>query len=155
MNRKTAMKKAVTKKAAPAKKKTATPKAEEPTFQILQTAKCETVSGKSQLTYNIAQDENGQVMIRIAANTGGGFWSKEFVAVAAIVNLLESLPNDQPVTSVHLFQLFVGKSQNTPGFLLAALLNEGLLKPSGKKRQYAMSESGVDKFLAKVEKLKS
>jgi hypothetical protein len=94
-------------------------------------------------------------LIRIAANTGGGFWSKEYVAVAAIVNLLESVPEDQPITSVHLFQMFTGKSQNSPGFLLAVLLKEGLLVEGLKKRSYLVDQDGVEKFLDKVEKMKS
>ncbi len=72
-----------------------------------------------------------------------------------IVSALEAVPDDKPVTSIHLFKLFKGKSSNTPGFLLAVLLSEGILEPfQGKKRQYALSESGLDKFMAKVEKLK-
>ena len=151
--KKVAVKKSATKKAA-VEKKAATKKAE-PVYTLLQTAKCKTVSGKSDLTYNIASDGDGNTMIRIINNTGGGFWSKEFVQVSAIVNLIQSVPEDQAITSVHLFKLFVGKSQNSPGFLLAVLLKEGLLEPLGKKRQYRISETGVEKFLAKIDKLKS
>lgn len=126
----------------------------DPAMTILQTSKCKTVTGKSDLTYNIALDEKGNAMIRIASNTGGGFWSKEYVHVSVIINAIESVPEDQSITSVHLFKVFTGRSQNSPGFLLAVMLAEGVLEPLGKKRQYRVSESGVDKFLAKVDKLK-
>ena len=158
MIKKTAVKKATAKKSvtkqAP-EKKTNKVKTSEPVMQILKTSKCKTVSEKSELTYNIAQDEKGNAVIRIAANTGGGFWSREYVSIGAIVDCIRAVPEDQSVTSIHLFKLFTGKSQNTPGFLLAVLLKEGLLVPTGKKRQYSVSEVGIDAFLAKVDELKS
>ena len=152
MNKKTTVKKATPKKSVKKAVKTETV---EPSVTILQSDRCDSISEKSQLTFNIALNNKGQAMIRIASNTGGGFWSKEYVPVNAIVNLIESVPEDKSITSVHFFKLFIGKSQNTPGFLLAVLLKEGLLEPLGKKRQYRMNESGVEKFLAKIDKLKS
>ncbi len=94
-------------------------------------------------------------MIRANANTGDGYWSKEYVRVNAIIDMIESVPEDQSITSIHFFKVFVGKSQNSPGFMLAVMLHEGLLEKLDKKRQYRKSESGVDKFLAKIDKLKS
>ncbi len=152
MIKKTTMKKAAPKKSV---KKSPAKKSAEPTVTLLQTAKCKTVSGKSDLTYNIAMDDKGNAMIRIISNTGGGFWSKEFVHISSIVDAIQSVPEDQSITSIHLFKLFVGKSQNSPGFLLAVLLKEGLLEPLDKKRQYRIDETGVEKFLAKIDKLKA
>ena len=152
MSKKTTVKKATPKKSVKKAVKTETV---EPSVTILQSDRCDSISEKSQLTFNIALNNKGQAMIRIASNTGGGFWSKEYVPVNAIVNLIESVPEDQPITSVHFFKLFIGKSQNTPGFLLAVMLKEGLLESSGKKRQYRMNKSGVGKFLEKIDKLKS
>ena len=160
--KKSAVKKAVKKPAArkaPAKKapakKTATKKADEPTFKLLQTAKCKTVSGKSDLTYSIAADDEGDAMIRIVSNTGGGYWSKEFVQVSNIVKVLGAVPEDQSISSVHLFKLFTGKSQNSPGFLLAVLIKEGLLVEGLKKRSYLVDRDGVDEFLNKLDELKA
>lgn len=152
MTKKTAVKKATAKKSV---KKAVKNETVEPSVSFLQTAKCDSISQKSQLTYNIALNDEGLVIIRIASNTGGGFWSREYVPVSKIIDVIQSVPEDQPITSVHLFKLFVAKSQNSPGFLLAVLLKEGLLEPLGKKRQYRMNESGVENFLAKIDKLKS
>lgn len=155
MIKKSVMKKSAPKKQQPKKSEAKKTALADASIKILETAKCKTVSEKSDLTYNIALNEKGQAMIRIASNTGGGFWSKEHVYIGAIVDCIQSVPEDQSITSIHLFKLFVGKSQNTPGFLLAVLLKEGLLEPLGKKRQYKVSAQGVDKFLEKVNKLKS
>ena len=154
MTKKSAVKKAASSKSV---KKAVTKKVAEtkPSVTIIQTGKCDSISEKSQLTYDIALDDKGQAMIRIASNTGGGFWSKEYIHVSTIIDVIESVPEDQSITSVHLFKLFVSKSQNSPGFLLAVLVKEGLLVSSGKKRQYRMNKPGVEKFLAKIDKLKS
>lgn len=121
-------------------------------MQNLATLKCQTISDKSTLTYNIAIDEKENIFLRVSSNTGGGFWSKEWVSFDHITSLLEDIPRDQAITSIHLFPLFKGKSVNTPGYLLAVLRNEKLLESfQGKNRQYAYT--GSDTFLEKVHKL--
>ena len=157
------IKKSVTKKAAPKKslKKSTAPSSnkptiEDPSLQILQTSKCRTISDKSELTANIAVDDKGTIQVRINNNTGGGYWSREWVSFDQIISTLSDVPEDKPITSIHLFKLFEGKSSNSPGFLLAFLLNERLVEPfQGKKRQYALTKTGVEKFQAKIDKLKS
>jgi hypothetical protein len=157
------IKKSVTKKAAPKKslkKSTVSssnkPTIEDPSLQILQTSKCRTISDKSELTANIAVDDKGTIQVRINNNTGGGYWSREWVSFDQIISTLSDVPEDKPITSIHLFKLFAGKSSNSPGFLLAFLLNERLVESfQGKKRQYALTKTGVEKFQAKIDKLKS
>ena len=151
--KKSTVKKATSKK--PVKKIAKKEAVSDPIVTHLLTSKCKTVSEKSDLTYNISMDDKKQAMVRIASNTGGGFWSREYVPVSAIIDLIKSVTEDKPITSVLFFQLFVGKSQNSPGFLLAILLKEGLVEQSGKKRQYRVSQAGISKFLAKIDKLKS
>ena len=149
---KTVKKKAPTKK-APVKKTSTTKKikVDEPSLNIIQTSKCQTISNKSTLTYNIATDDEEDIFIRIIGNTGGGFFSNEWVLLDSITAILSEAPDDNPITSINLIPLFKGKSVNTPGYLLAALVSEGLLSANQeKKRHYA--NSGVDAFLAKVSK---
>ena len=151
MTTKTATKKSVKKK-APQKESTArkTDK-NEPDLQIIQTSKCQTVSNKSTLTYNIALDDKNQVYIRIIGNTGGGYFSNEWISLDNITSILSDVPADHTITSINLIPLFKGKSVNTPGYLLAALVSEGLLSANQeKKRHYAYS--GTEKLLAKVAK---
>ena len=141
-------------KIAPSKKAAKKTAVADPSITNLHTAKCRTLSDKSELTYNIGIDDKGRTVLRIASNSGGGYWSREYVSFDAITKALEAVPESSSITSIHLFKLFTGKSSNTPGFLLAILLKECILEPLGKKRQYKLNDSGVDKFMDKVEKLK-
>ena len=147
------VKKTVKKKAPPKKKsaKSATKKPEELTLKIVQSSKCKTVSNKSEITYQVGLDDKDKIFIRIKSNTGGGYFSNEWVLLDHITSVLSDVSGEH-ITSINLIPLFKGKSVNTPGYLLAVLLKEGLLAPfeEGKKRQYVFS--GTDKFLAKVEK---
>lgn len=128
-------KKAVKKKAAPKKK--STKKEPEVNHKVIKTSKCQTVSGKSTITYNLGVDD-GLFFIRILSNTGGGFYSNEWLAMDDITKLLSGIPKDRPITSMYLQPLFKNKSVNTPGFLLAALVNEKVLtRIENKKRHFA------------------
>ena len=119
-------------KKAPQKK---TAQKDEPEVQILQTTKCNTVSGKSNITYSIGVDAQDKLFIRIASNSGGGFFSKEWVSIDGIKAVLENVPADSTISSLYLSPLFKGKSVNTPGYLLAALLNEGVLVSPERKNK--------------------
>jgi hypothetical protein len=128
-------------------------KPETPSPKIILTSKCQTLSGKSTLTYNIALDDKSKDYIRVVSNTGGGFFSNEWVSIDDINNTLKEIPKDQPISSIHLFPLFKGKSVNTPGYLLAVLINEKVLIAHQEiKRQYAFS--GMSKLMEKIGNLK-
>lgn len=151
---KTVKKKAPTKKApakkAPAKKSTKKENLNDIKPEILQTTKCKTVSGKATLTYQIGITPEDELFIRVNHNTGGGYFSKEWILLDHITSILSDV-TDHPITSIDLFPLFKGKSVNTPGYLLAVLLNEGLLNSiEDKKRKYQFV--GAEKLLAKLEK---
>lgn len=42
-------------------------------LKVLNTATCRSLSGKSELTYQIAGDGTSKVYVRIQSNSGGGF----------------------------------------------------------------------------------
>ena len=136
------------KSAKPASKKTAKP--EEPAINIIQTSKCQTVSNKSTLTYHVGVDDENQAFIRVNGNTGGGFFSNEWISLDHITSILGDVTGEH-ITSINLIPLFKGKSVNTPGYILAVLLKEGLLAPvEDKKRKYHFT--GADRLQAKLEK---
>ncbi len=139
MTKKTVKKKAAPKKTPP-KKTTGikvSNKAEEPSLKIIKTGSCSTISNKSTLKYNVGVNDEGHMNIRVLSNTGGGFFSNEWVSLDSITAVLGEVPGDHPITSINLIPLFKGKSVNTPGYLLAVLLNEKMLKPfEDKKRQF-------------------
>ena len=125
-------------------------KQEEPAINIILTSKCPTISGKSTLTYNTGADDDDKIFIRVFSNSGGGYFSKEWISLDHITSVLSDVTGEH-ITSINLIPLFKGKSVNTPGYLLAVLLKEGLLAPiEDKKRKYQFT--GTDKFMAKVAK---
>ena len=109
-------------------------------------------SGKTSLIYHFGCNQENQVFIRIVENSGGGFFSEEWVALDATLATLDKAPH--PITAVPLIRLFKGKSVNTPGFLLAVLKHEGLVKLlEGKVRGYERLDS--ETFMTEVNTLLS
>jgi hypothetical protein len=121
-------------------------------IDIVATQKTKTVSGKSDLTYHLGKDEDASAYIRIWVNSSNGFFSNEWVSLTGIIELLEQ-QSGESFTSFVFESLFSGKSVNTPGFLVATLLTEGVLTlAKGKKRKYVYVSA--DKLYAKVDKAK-
>jgi len=96
-------------------------------INILKKAHCGKVSTseKETLTYNIG-DSDEEYYFRVTDNTGGGYFSNEWVSLNDITELL---PNDTPFNASALAPLFKSKSANNAGFLAAALKAESLLLP--------------------------
>ena len=126
----------------------------EDTMHIIKTSTCKTLSGKSTLTYQIGTQDDSSVHVRITKNTGGGFFSDEWISLNDIQSVLDEHPEGTPVTSFLLQPLFHGKSVNTPGFVLSVLVHEKLLRPTkGKKRSH--EPLAPEDFTSMVEKLTS
>ncbi|OYY84686.1 MAG: hypothetical protein B7Y34_00080, partial [Methylophilales bacterium 16-45-9] len=119
-------------------------------LRIIKITTCPTCSGKAELTYHLGCNQDNQVYIRIVVNSGGGFFSDEWVPLKETLEVLDKAP--YPITAVPFINLFNGKSVNTPGFLLAVLKHEGLVKLlEGKIRGYEKLPS--EAFIAEVNKL--
>jgi hypothetical protein len=119
-------------------------------ISILKTATCESLSGQSTLTYQLGYTEDKEVYVRLLENTGGGQFSNEWISLKAVQDVLED--NPEPLTSFMLQGLFVGKSANTPAFLMAALVHEKWLRVlKGKKRGQEILDTS--RFMAKMAKL--
>ena len=139
-----------------AKKKptTATDDSQEASITTIKKATCKTLQGTATLTYHIGLDDTGAISWKIHSSTGNGMFCAQWVAFADIQQALDSWPKDSPIVSFALYPLFTGKSVNTPSFLLATLVNEGILQqvPS-KKRHYQLGDAKA--FLAEMDKLKA
>ena len=98
-----------------------------PEIQPLKSSTCPTLSRKSNLTYELGQDAAKAFHYRIVSCDGGGFFSPEWIAWTAIQTAIKKSVG--PLTSLCLRPLLEGKSVNTSGYLLAALVAEGLLEP--------------------------
>jgi hypothetical protein len=121
-------------------------------IEIVATLKTKTVSGKSDLTYHLGKDDDANAHVRIWVNSSNGFFSNEWVSLTDIMEVLEKQAGDS-FTSFVFEELFSGKSVNTPGFLVAALLHQGVLSLDvGKKRKYVYVSA--DKLLTKINEAK-
>ena len=128
------------------KKKTTTTKdkstgTQESPISTIKKSTCKTLQGTATLTYHIGLDDTGAIQWKIAASSGNGMFSTEYVAFTDIQKALADWPGDLPITSMTLRPLFQGKSVNTPAFLLATLVKEGILEPvPDKKRHYQIGD---------------
>lgn len=99
-------------------------------IRILKIGTCPSLSGKSTLTYHIGCTENSDIQFRVFKNSSSGYFSQEWVSLASIQQVFAKVPDDGALTSFLMRGLFTGKSTNTPGFVFAAMLAEGLVQPS-------------------------
>jgi hypothetical protein len=112
-------------------------------IRILKTGTCPSLSGKSRLTYEIAcsSEAGDDLALRVATNTGGGFFSDEWLPLAAVEKIVTGSASKKGLTSTTLHPLFKGKSINTAGFLLAVLKAEGAVQlQEGKTRLYEVGD---------------
>ena len=122
------------------------------TMRVLSTGTCDTLSGSSRLTYHIGSLPDGEIYLRVHSNTGGGFFSQEWIALQDILTALKKRPDGKPITSILLMPLYRGRSANTPGFLLSVLLHEKVVRSlQGKLRRHQLADPSV--FTDKVQKL--
>lgn len=92
-------------------------------MHTLKIGSCSSLSGRTTLTYHVGWlDET--IYFRLFENSSGGLFSKEWVSLERM-----GIEEGKPISSCDLQALFNGRSVNTGGFLLAVLLNEGLIKP--------------------------
>ena len=119
-------------------------------LRILKIGHCPSISGKSTLTYHIGCNEDGDIHIRIHANSAAGMFSQEWVSWTAIEETLSR--HVTGFTSAAFRGLIKGKSQNNAGFMLAVLLQEQLvIKEGDQKRSYTCLDSGA--FLDQINRL--
>jgi hypothetical protein len=95
-------------------------------IQVLKTASCDSLSGKTALTYEIGA-AGTDVYARVTHSSGSGTFSKDWVALSRVHAALEK-NGAKPITLATLGPLFRGLSANTAGFLLAVLKHEGLVR---------------------------
>ncbi|MBN4166155.1 hypothetical protein [Pseudomonas fulva] len=114
-------------------------KAVEPSFMDLivvkeaQASKLST-GAEGKITYQLALSANKkQVFIALVDSGSQGYFSREWINLDAILEVLESLgQRAEAFPSKVLIPVFVGRSSNNAPFLAAALLAEGLLGRDGK-----------------------
>lgn len=122
-----------------------------PAIRILKIATCPSASGKSELTYHVGCTPESEILIRVYGNSASGYFNRDWIGLTTIQKLFQGAKGE-PVTSFVLHSQFIGKSTNTPAFLFAAILNEGLVQPSTKKKRCYDCTDGK-RFFAEVKSL--
>ena len=112
--------------------------------RILKKAQCSSMSGKTQLDYQIGADAKHAIYIRVTGSSGGGYFSSEWVCLRTALARMEEYAKNFSLTSWSLMPLFNGKSVNTPAFLMAALVNEGLLSRSEENPRVQQLNDSID-----------
>jgi hypothetical protein len=118
-------------------------------IRVLKVSTCPSLSGRSTLTYQIACSAEAGVMLRVSSNSGGGYFSKEWVPFAAVDALLIE---SEPLTFSTLQPLFEGRSVNTGGFLMAVLKSLGVIKVQDDNPR-CHERGAIEVFTAEVDAL--
>lgn len=95
-------------------------------LRVIKAAACPSLSGRSNLVYQLGCGPDGDVKLRVVDNTGSGFYSQDWVRFGSILELLKP---SEALTFYSLQPLFEGRSVNTGGFLMAALKHLGVIRP--------------------------
>lgn len=105
---------------------------DQPEVVVTKSATCPSLSGASTLTYEVGTTEQ-DTYYRVVGNSAAGLFSKDWIPLSQITPLL----TNSTITSGTLKELYEGRSNNSPGFLLAVLKAEGLVRQvEGKNFHY-------------------
>ncbi len=119
----------------------------------IKTATCPSLTGTTKISYKIAidtspTDSSSNLYFQILKNSNTGKFSEEWIAY----NDAKSALPIGPFSSAPLRALYRNKSLNTPGFLLAALLNEDIVeREPGKQLLFRFKSDKA--FMAEMEEL--
>jgi hypothetical protein len=112
-----------------------------PATKVLRAGVADKLSGRSlgAIHYEVGEDADGEVKLRLTRNEGGGTFSKEWLSLPRIAEAVAE--PDQAGRSFHATRLksaFAGRSTNNAPFLAAALVAEGLLAKSDEETRKVM-----------------
>lgn len=94
--------------------------------QVMREGQCPSVSGRSTLTYHLGHIGEREFFIRIHDNSGRGMFARDWIDSGQIGGVIAG---EGPITSSAFRELYAGRSINTGGFLMAVLLDLGVLVP--------------------------
>jgi len=110
----------------------------EHTARVIESGSCPSLSGRSQIGYDVGTNAESTLLIRIRSNSGTGGFNAAWFPLTAILQALEKA--EPPITSATLRSVTRKCSANNAGFLLAVFKHRGLITPlPDKQRGYALS----------------
>jgi len=104
------------------------------------------LSGRAigRMTYQIGVGESGTVYLAVTANEGGGYFSREWVAIPRLLEVVGTyLDAGEPFATPVLRDAYANRSINNGGFLAAILRHVGLLKPGDPPHLHVGGEDWV------------
>ena len=120
--------------------------------RVVRSVQCDSLSGKSKLNYEFGLLAEKGVQFRIVSNSGGGMFWKDWISMEEVFTVLASPEVSEAISATVFKVIFAGRSINTQSFLMAALRNEGVIRPhSTKPRGYEVVE--VENFRARIQAL--
>lgn len=122
-----------------------------PIIRILKTAICPNLSDSAKLGYHIGCNSESQIMLRVFSNSKKGFFSREWISFHAILKAIDKAPKDKPWNAFWLGPLYAGKSINTPSFLMAVLLAEGIVRKVERNYEKVSHEAFVEQVNKLIE----
>lgn len=96
-------------------------------LKVLSENTCPSLSGKSTLSYTVSTDGEEVYLLLTGNSNPGQFNVNAPVSLTEIMKLLEKVSSSTNISSVHMSSLFRGASANNAGFILAVLMDLGLI----------------------------
>lgn len=94
-------------------------------IQTIYEGQCESLSGRSTLTFAVGRHPDGSLHLRIVKNSGGGMFCDEWIDAASIDAVVVGATE---LTSRAFHVLKPGRSTNTAGFVAAVLKALGYIR---------------------------
>ena len=123
-------------------------------IRIIKKSTCLKLSSraKGKLTYHIGHDDKDKsLLFRVTANTGGGFFSKEWISLDDIIGTIDDQDGDT-FKAIVFIPLYASKGANNHGFLAAALRAESVLEPI-EDQPLSHTQGNIKAFKAAMAKL--
>lgn len=114
-------------------------------MRVLKIETCPSLSGRSELTYHVGCNAEGDIHLRVVQNSGTGQFNADWISLSMVEQLLSEHPKDKPLSSAVLRPLYRHKSSNSPSFAFAILLAEGLVK-AGTEQDSGYVIGDIDAF---------
>lgn len=114
--------------------------------RVLLAETCPSLSHRSTLTFQVGVRPDESIALRLTANSARGYFADDW---APWLDILDRLKQADCITGSTLQPMFLGKSINTGGFLLAVLRHFGVVRlDSDHGRGYVLAN--VDAFMERM-----
>jgi hypothetical protein len=123
-------------------------------IRIIKIAECGklTAPNTSTLTYNIGVDDSDTLHFRTTDNKTDGLFSPEWLTLDVILDTVKTAAGEKQFNALIFDRLFSYRSANNAGFLVAALLAEGVLQRDKETKRMLML-GNPDKCLEDIQPL--